>query len=119
MQTVFLGRRPSRWNLRSNKSIVHPLSIGSILAQPLEGEKEEDPLLKNLQNRHFDLIAFAYDRLLGPPHADDLKELLRLPTRGRLLDAGGGTGRASLPLRPHVDGVVVADLSWILADKPA
>jgi len=68
-------------------------------------------LLKNLRNRHFDLIAFAYDRLLGPPHADDLKGLLKLPVRGRLLDAGGGTGRASFPLRPHVDGVVVADLS--------
>jgi len=85
----------------------------------LEGEKEDDPLLKDLRNRHFDLIAFAYDRLLGPPHADDLKELLRLPTRGRLLDTGGSTGRASFLLRPHVDGIVVDDLSWILADKPA
>jgi SAM-dependent methyltransferase len=72
---------------------------------------EEASLLKNLRNRHFDLIAFAYDRLLVPTHADTLKELLRLPVRGRLLDAGGGTGRASFPLRPHVDGVVVADLS--------
>jgi len=68
-------------------------------------------LFKDLRNRHFDLIAFAYDRLLGQPHADDLKELLRLPARGLLLDAGGGTGRASFPLRAHVDGVVVADLS--------
>jgi ubiquinone/menaquinone biosynthesis C-methylase UbiE len=87
------------------------------LAQPSEGEKEEDSLLKNLRNRHFDFIAFAYDRLLGPPHADDLKELLRLPARGRLLDAGGGTGRASFPLRPHVDGIVVADLSRSMLRK--
>lgn len=68
-------------------------------------------MFRDLRNRHFDLIAFAYDRLLGSPHADNLKELLRLPARGWLLDAGGGTGRASFPLRPHVDGVVVADLS--------
>ncbi|MBU2054123.1 MAG: hypothetical protein KJ936_07865 [Proteobacteria bacterium] len=67
--------------------------------------------------------------LLGLPHADDLKESLRLPARGRLLDAGGGTGRASFPLRPHVDAVVAGlspairrscrFRSWIMADKPS
>ncbi|MBE0557069.1 MAG: class I SAM-dependent methyltransferase [Proteobacteria bacterium] len=67
--------------------------------------------MKDLRNRHFDLIAFAYDRLLGPPQAAELAEMLRLPIRGRLLDAGGGTGRVSLPLRPQVGGVVVSDLS--------
>lgn len=68
-------------------------------------------MLNDLRNRHFDLIAFAYDRLLGPPNVGDLAEMLRLPIRGWMLDAGGGTGRVSLPLRPHVGGVVVADLS--------
>ena len=37
--------------------------------------------------------------------------LLGLPISGCLLDAGGGTGRASATLRPFVGGVVVADLS--------
>lgn len=63
-------------------------------------------------NSHFDWIAFAYDRLLGPPRTDELVRMLGLPVRGRLLDAGGGTGRASAPLRSFVDDVVVADLSW-------
>ena len=63
-------------------------------------------------NRHFDWIAFAYDRLLGPPRTDELVRMLDLPARGRLLDAGGGTGRASAALHSFVDDVVVADLSW-------
>jgi ubiquinone/menaquinone biosynthesis C-methylase UbiE len=62
--------------------------------------------------RHFDWIAFAYDRLLGPPRTEELVGMLDLPVRGRLLDAGGGTGRASAALHPFVGSVVVADLSW-------
>lgn len=68
-------------------------------------------LLTDLWNRHFDLIAFAYDRLIGRPNTNRLSEMLGLPVQGRLLDAGGGTGRVSSFLRPFVDGVVVADLS--------
>ena len=68
-------------------------------------------MLRDLRNRHFDFIAFAYDRLLGPPQVADLAMMLGLPIRGRLLDAGGGTGRVSLPLRPQVGEVVVSDLS--------
>ena len=68
-------------------------------------------MMQDLRNRHFDLIAFAYDRLIGPSQEAGLKEMLRLPARGWLLDAGGGTGRVSHRLRPFVDGVVVADLS--------
>lgn len=69
-------------------------------------------MMQDLRNRHFDLIAFAYDRLLGPPReAAALKEMLRLPARGWLLDAGGGTGRVSFLLRSFMDGGVVADLS--------
>jgi demethylmenaquinone methyltransferase/2-methoxy-6-polyprenyl-1,4-benzoquinol methylase len=66
---------------------------------------------KDLRNRHFDLIAFAYDRLIGRPDAESLAKMLGLPVRGRLLDAGGGTGRVSTLLRPLVGGCVVADLS--------
>ena len=68
-------------------------------------------MLTDLRNRHFDLIAFAYDRLIGRPDADRLANMLGLPVQGRLLDAGGGTGRVSSFLRPFVGGVVVADLS--------
>jgi hypothetical protein len=55
-------------------------------------------------NRHFDWIAFAYDRLLGPPRTDELVGMLALSVRGRLLDAGGGTGRASSTLAHHTLG---------------
>ena len=68
-------------------------------------------MLTDLRNRHFDLIAFAYDRLIGRPDADRLANMLGLPVQGRLLDAGGGTGRVSSFLRPFVGVVVVADLS--------
>jgi demethylmenaquinone methyltransferase/2-methoxy-6-polyprenyl-1,4-benzoquinol methylase len=58
---------------------------------------------------HFRWIAPFYDMLLGQPDAGRLAELLRLPARGWLLDGGGGTGRASWPLRRLVGGVVVSD----------
>ncbi len=61
--------------------------------------------------RHFDLLASIYDRVIGPPDVDRLRELLRLPTGGRLLDAGGGTGRVAAALRPLVGALVVSDLS--------
>ena len=60
---------------------------------------------------HFDVFASVYDRLIGPPDHQKLSELLRLPTDGWLLDAGGGTGRVSATLRPLVGNLVVSDLS--------
>jgi demethylmenaquinone methyltransferase/2-methoxy-6-polyprenyl-1,4-benzoquinol methylase len=60
---------------------------------------------------HFDLLARIYERVIPPPDPADLIALLRLPASGRLLDAGGGTGRVSSALRPLVDDVLVSDLS--------
>jgi len=39
-------------------------------------------------------------RQIGPPDPAQLRRLLDLPAHGRLLDAGGGTGRVSAQLRP-------------------
>jgi ubiquinone/menaquinone biosynthesis C-methylase UbiE len=58
---------------------------------------------------HFHILAPYYDRLLGKPDAGRLALLLNLPCNGWLLDAGGGTGRASFPLRPQVGRLVVSD----------
>ncbi|MBE0597261.1 MAG: methyltransferase domain-containing protein [Desulfuromonadales bacterium] len=59
---------------------------------------------------HFDLISPVYDRLLPAPDPQLWMELLRLPA-GRLLDAGGGTGRVAWELRRLCRQVVVADFS--------
>lgn len=61
--------------------------------------------------RHFDIIAPFYDRVILKLDLNRLIKLLKLPASGRLLDAGGGTGRVSARLRAMVDGVVVCDLS--------
>lgn len=58
---------------------------------------------------HFHLFAPFYDRVIPPADARRLIELLRLPVSGRLLDAGGGTGRVGALLRHLTGGVVIAD----------
>jgi ubiquinone/menaquinone biosynthesis C-methylase UbiE len=60
---------------------------------------------------HFGLLAPLYDLLIPPPNPAALRSHLCLPAAGRLLDAGGGTGRASSPLRHLIDEVVINDAS--------
>ncbi len=60
---------------------------------------------------HFDLLAPLYDRLIRPPADSRLNEVAGLPARGRLLDAGGGTGRIAERLRDQIDQIVIADSS--------
>lgn len=60
---------------------------------------------------HFDLLAPLYDKVIGPPDLARLRELLDLPTGGRMLDAGGGTGRVAARLRPLVGELVLLDQS--------
>ncbi len=60
---------------------------------------------------HFDFLAPIYDIVIPPADSARLQELLRLPTRGRVLEAGGGTGRVSSRLLPMVGILVINDLS--------
>lgn len=60
---------------------------------------------------HFDFLAPHYDRVIRFQRLEKMLNLLSLPAPGRLLDAGGGTGRVAEHLRPHVDEIVVADIS--------
>jgi len=60
---------------------------------------------------HFDLLAPIYDLVIPPPDPKRLRRLLRLPTHGRMLEAGGGTGRVSSLLLPLVGTLVINDLS--------
>ena len=66
---------------------------------------------------HFDLMASIYDRLIGPPNTGRLRQLLKLPTNGWLLDGGGGTGRVSSQLNDLVANIVVSDLSLRMLKK--
>ncbi len=68
-------------------------------------------------NAHFDWLAHFYDRALPFTRVAPVLKVLDLPQAGSLLgassllDAGGGTGRVAEALRPHVDWIVVADVS--------
>ncbi|MGC8781080.1 MAG: class I SAM-dependent methyltransferase [Anaerolineae bacterium] len=59
---------------------------------------------------HFSLLAPFYDRIFAAPDPAWLRQLLALPA-GRLLDAGGGTGRVAATLVGLADLIVVTDLS--------
>jgi ubiquinone/menaquinone biosynthesis C-methylase UbiE len=58
---------------------------------------------------HFDWLAPLYDRVIQVPEDDTLTTLLDLPIEGRLLDAGGGTGRIAERLQDRVEQIVIAD----------
>ena len=60
---------------------------------------------------HFDFIAPHYDSLFRFDRLEKILSIIGLPAGGTLLDAGGGTGRVAEVLRPHIDQVIVADLS--------
>ena len=60
---------------------------------------------------HFGFLAPYYDRVFGPPDPARLMGILKLPVDGRLLDAGGGTGRVSSQLVPYVSDLIISDVS--------
>lgn len=61
---------------------------------------------------HFGLLAPFYDRLISPPDADQLRQLLDLPAPGVMLDVGGGTGRVAVLLQALVDRLILSDPSF-------
>jgi ubiquinone/menaquinone biosynthesis C-methylase UbiE len=60
---------------------------------------------------HFNILAPLYDRLIRLPEGDQLSQIAGLPISGRLLDAGGGTGRIAQQLIGKASQVVVFDSS--------
>ena len=59
---------------------------------------------------HFDFIAPVFSRV-GYASVEDMLRHAALPTPGRVLDAGGGTGRVANAIREHAGEVVIADPS--------
>jgi ubiquinone/menaquinone biosynthesis C-methylase UbiE len=59
---------------------------------------------------HFSLIAPIYARARYQA-IEKMSALAALPTPGRLLDVGGGTGRVASALRDLVDEIIVTDIS--------
>ncbi|MBN2556119.1 MAG: methyltransferase domain-containing protein [Anaerolineales bacterium] len=60
---------------------------------------------------HFNLLAPLYDRVITAPDPSALKRAADLPVEGRLLDAGGGTGRIARLLSGFAGQIVLADAS--------
>ncbi len=60
---------------------------------------------------HFDFIAGIYNRVADYVPGPMMTRLAALPVSGRLLDAGGGTGRVARGLRNQAGQVIIADLS--------
>lgn len=59
---------------------------------------------------HFAAIAPLYARV-AYSKTSLMREIAKLPIKGRLLDVGGGTGRVSSAIRDLVDEVIIADVS--------
>lgn len=60
---------------------------------------------------HFSLLAPLYDRLIRPTDSPVLMDLIKPPEGGWLLDAGGGTGRATHSLVETVENIIICDIS--------
>jgi len=60
---------------------------------------------------HFDLLAPLYDRVINKYKPEKLSGFVKLPIKGRILDAGGGTGRVAQWLNVDSSQIVVVDLS--------
>ncbi len=61
---------------------------------------------------HFSLIAPYYDRWFQSTEPDMLRSILEIPLSGKVLDAGGGTGRISQMLQAKDFSFVIADESF-------
>ncbi len=60
---------------------------------------------------HFGALAPSYERFIKPKAPEAMWRIANLPTKGALLDVGGGTGRTAQFMRKKASQVVVVDIS--------
>ena len=60
---------------------------------------------------HFNLLAPFYDHFVQFLPPEKLVSIVKLPVQGRLLDAGGGTGRVSSIIHDQAAQTIIADVS--------
>jgi ubiquinone/menaquinone biosynthesis C-methylase UbiE len=60
---------------------------------------------------HFDFLAPFYEKFIPPGNKDEFIRLLELPIQGKLIDAGGGTGRIAQLLAGRADEIIIIDPS--------
>jgi 2-polyprenyl-3-methyl-5-hydroxy-6-metoxy-1,4-benzoquinol methylase len=61
---------------------------------------------------HFNFLAPFYETFIPPKDPQKIWDLARLPVEGKLLDAGGGTGRVARSMTGKAGMVIVADASY-------
>lgn len=61
---------------------------------------------------HFEWLSPYYDLFFKPDNPSRIIDLANLPIKGKILDAGGGTGRVSEALVGMADSIVIADYSY-------
>ena len=66
---------------------------------------------------HFSVLAPVYEKYISPQIPEKLISLAKLPTSGRILDVGGGTGRVSQFLSSYADQVILADQSYQMTQE--
>ena len=60
---------------------------------------------------HFDFLAPVYEKFIHPHEMEEFWQIVDLPSKGYLLDAGGGTGRVSQFAGDSGCTIIVSDLS--------
>ena len=109
MVSIFFVNSGFRWFcIKFSSSIATVYSVETVLSRPFCDWCIIPPMPINL---HFDFLAPIYDRVISEREPEEFVKLLDLPIDGILLDVGGGTGRASLGLKPHVSQLLITDLS--------
>lgn len=66
---------------------------------------------------HFDRLAPFYDRFFKLGDPSHIIGIVGLPIKGKILDAGGGTGRVSETMIGMADSIIIVDYSYGMLEQ--